>query len=530
MNIVTRTLSKVSRKASTASIESIVSKVSVGSKTDWTSIYLASFLSFIGSVQYGLYLSSLFPYLEQSDPNASIKFFGFIVSSYSVTQLITSPIIGIWSDKIKQIKLPIQVGLLFMLVGNLCHIFMLFFPPTTRRFIMLAGRMITGVGSANTLLLKAYATSASSSKDRSHAIAWITGAQAIGTTIAPAFQAIFSGISAPGFHLFGPVYFNLFTAGAYVAVAMNIAGMVILQFFFHESYAGVVEKDDSSSSSTPIKLPNFDILAMVIMNITRFTQMFVQSNLETIATSFSMIMFSWTSQEAIMYGSIAQGALGLLSFIVYFVYIFFKLNRFMKFRIALFWAMVGLFTFHLLTFSYPFYSGSIDLYTTADENNVPDSKVGCNTDKFKFCDTTKPINVWIWLISYPVIIGIGFSIINIAMNTLYSKIIGPRRMATWQSIMQMSGGAARIIGPLSIGGLYEHFGPRPVWGIEFAVIGANIGLLGIFHKRLVALRIPAANVEENYSAIVNEGYESSDENEIEQEIVINKDSSVLPRY
>uniref|UniRef100_A0A0N4ZEU1 MFS domain-containing protein n=1 Tax=Parastrongyloides trichosuri TaxID=131310 RepID=A0A0N4ZEU1_PARTI len=554
MNSLKKTLSKPSRKNSTSSGISIISETS--NKTDWKSIYVAAAFAFIGSVQFNIFFASLLPYLEKNDPKGDQTFFGYIVAAYSLGQLLASPLVGFWSNKIKQIKLPVQTGLTFMLLGNLIHIFLVLFPTDSRRWIMMVGRFLTGVGSSNTLLLKAYATSASTAKDRSQAIAYITGGMAIGTTIGPAFQAMFSGLSYPGYRMFFNVYFNLYTAPAFLACLMNIIGMAVLYFFFVESYAGIIDDKKGNSKDGGAKLPPFDIIAVIVMNFTRFTQMFVQTNMETVSTSFSQIMFYWTATQAVKYGSIAQGALGAFSFVIYFVYIIFKLNRYMKFRMALHVSMVALFVFHLLTFAWPFLPGTIHIYNTTDELIATDEELpgsckfmglyyvsmvalfvfhlltfawpflpgtihiynttdeliatdeelpGCNIDKYSWCTHTKPVNLWVYIISYPVIIGIAFPIINVAMNTLYSKIIGPRRQGTMQGIMQVSGAASRILGPITVGSLYQGIGPQAAWGIEFGVIFLNILLLAIFHKRLIPLQIPTEN-----KGIVNSNLEDGD--------------------
>lgn len=43
-------------------------------KTDWKSIYIASFLTFCGAVQYGLFVSSMWLFFE------SVRFFFFLKS------------------------------------------------------------------------------------------------------------------------------------------------------------------------------------------------------------------------------------------------------------------------------------------------------------------------------------------------------------------------------------------------------------------------------------------------------------------
>lgn len=50
-----------------------------------------------------------------------------------------------------------------------------------------------------------------------------------------------------------------------------------------------------------------------------------------------------------------------------------------------------------------------------------------------------------------VAIGSAFPLLNVSMNTLFSKAIGPRLQAKQQGILMMCGGIGRMLGPLLIG-------------------------------------------------------------------------------
>lgn len=92
--------------------------------------------------------------------------------------------------------------------------------------------------------------------------------------------------------------------------------------------------------------------------------------------------------------------------------------------------------------------------------------VGCDADKFTWCDSLSPVNVWMYYVMYVVIIGkfrseftrkkclkfagLALPTMNITLTTLFSKILGPRRQGTQQGILQMSGSAARMLGPIAI--------------------------------------------------------------------------------
>lgn len=83
------------------------------------------------------------------------------------------------SNRIKTIRLPLFVGLCMMFIGNALYICLELGLPIQRRYLLLLGRFITGMGSGNVSLLRTYASTASTSKDRPRAIAFVTCGQAL---------------------------------------------------------------------------------------------------------------------------------------------------------------------------------------------------------------------------------------------------------------------------------------------------------------------------------------------------------------
>lgn len=76
--------------------------------------------------------------------------------------------------------------------------------------------------------------------------------------------------------------------------------------------------------------------------------------------------------------------------------------------------------------------------------------MGCNINKFDWCDTLSQVNVLLYFSTYVVALGLAFPMLNIANTTLFSDIIGPRRQGVEQGLLQMAGSVARLIGPLVI--------------------------------------------------------------------------------
>lgn len=76
---------------------------------------------------------------------------------------------------------------------------------------------------------------------------------------------------------------------------------------------------------------------------------------------------------------------------------------------------------------------------------------GCNIAIYDWCSSIKKINLYVFFISQILIIGISFSNLNITLNSLFSRIIGPRLQGTQQGFFEMSGSLAKIFGPLIVG-------------------------------------------------------------------------------
>ncbi|CAK5048659.1 unnamed protein product [Meloidogyne enterolobii] len=154
-------------------------------KTDWKSIYISTLVTFCCQVQFSLFLNSQFAYMKNLDPQITEIFFGFVVGGYSLVQMVLTPLVGIWAEKIEQIKLPLLITNFFMLFGNIIYFFVELFPNNWIKTIFIIARLVSGIGPAQNSLLISYAASASLDKDRSTATAFITGGIAFGVTMGP---------------------------------------------------------------------------------------------------------------------------------------------------------------------------------------------------------------------------------------------------------------------------------------------------------------------------------------------------------
>uniref|UniRef100_A0A915MBD3 Major facilitator superfamily (MFS) profile domain-containing protein n=1 Tax=Meloidogyne javanica TaxID=6303 RepID=A0A915MBD3_MELJA len=405
------------------------------------------------------------------DSSASENFYGYIVASYSLGQMIASPIVGYLSNRLKKIRHLLYIGIFLAFLGNALYLCVHLFPIEERRYALLIGRFVTGIGSSNISLLKAYASSASTQRDRSRAIALVTGGVALGMTMGPAFQLLFTPIGYPGPNiLISGLMLSMYTAPALMACIMNAVNAFCIFAYFREVYAGVISSRSQINRNEPA-LPKIDKRALFLCYFTRFTQMFINTNLETLGASLAMVLFAWTRTESVKYFSAAQAIMSLLAFLIYVGFIMFRFDRFLHERCNVIASLFALLLFHVLTYSYPFLPGHLTTYSSEDYpfngtdidddiSNEEIQHVGCDTSKFSWCNSVRSINPFYFYICYILFIGLAFPSLNVSLNTLFSKIIGPRRQGFQQGLLQMAGGAARMVGPVVISVLYSAYGPQ----------------------------------------------------------------------
>ncbi|CAB3410208.1 unnamed protein product [Caenorhabditis bovis] len=414
-------------------------------QTEWASLVVGAGLTFFAAVQFTIYFASVWPYLLQLDPFISEQFFGFINASYSLGQALFCPIFGYWCNRIGQCKLPIQTGIVVMIVGNLMFLLcpVLPIPP---KWTMLFSRLITGCGGGIISVLKNYAVTASTVSDRSRSISLNAGCFALGLTFGPAIQIFFTPLKYPGIILGGGINIDMYTAPAFFGIIMNAISMCLVILFFKESTVGITPKITDDENSRFYALPKPNKIAIFACITTRFAQMFVITNLETI-----------------------------------------------NHRIGTIVGLMGLILFHLVSYPWWFLPGKItyqEVYITVNGTSVlnPDP-IGCRPT-LKWCDDVPPINQYVYIISYIIICGFSFTIINICMNTVFSTVLGPRNQGTMQGILLLSGSVARMLGPVFISNLFTIAGPRPAWILEIIFAGVSASLWIIFYKKLVPLQLP----------------------------------------
>lgn len=153
---------------------------------------------FIDLVGFGIVIPVLPFYVEGTKFNATPRAVGLLFASYSVMQLIFTPILGRLSDKYG--RRPI---LLVSILGTACAFLILGF--ATSLWMLFAGRILDGMTGGNISTAQAYIADITTPENRAKGMGLVGAAFGLGFIFGPPIGGILSrwGISVPFFFAAG---------------------------------------------------------------------------------------------------------------------------------------------------------------------------------------------------------------------------------------------------------------------------------------------------------------------------------------
>ena len=147
---------------------------------------------FIDLVGFGIVIPVLPYYVEGTKFDASPRTVGLLFASYSIMQLVFSPVLGRLSDRYG--RRPV---LFFSLLGTSLGFFILGFANTL--WLLFLGRIIDGITGGNISTAQAYIADVTEEKDRAKGMGLIGAAFGLGFIFGPAIGGVLSkwGIGVP---------------------------------------------------------------------------------------------------------------------------------------------------------------------------------------------------------------------------------------------------------------------------------------------------------------------------------------------
>lgn len=112
--------------------------------------------------------------------------------------------------------------------------------------------------------------------------------------------------------------------------------------------------------------------------------------------------------------------------------------------------------------------------------------LGCPSTQ-EWCRTTPQMTVTQFIIGYA-FTSVGYPIGVTLVQTIFSKVLGPRPQGVWMGIMTGAGCLSRVLGPVFVGLIYTRWGTYHTFGITgFTLIVAMIWLQ-LVYGRLIPIR------------------------------------------
>lgn len=138
-------------------------------------------------------------------------------------------------------------------------------------------------------------------------------------------------------------------------------------------------------------------------------------------------------------------------------------------------------------------------YLVAYNNITTDANgteiVGCPITQ-EWCLYTPQITITQFLIGYA-FTSIGYPIGVTLMQTIFSKILGPRPQGVWMGLMTGAGCASRVLGPVFVGFIYTRLGTYHTFGITGVMLIVSMLWLQLVNKRLIAPELKKVNEVQN---------------------------------
>ncbi|XP_015334512.1 major facilitator superfamily domain-containing protein 8 isoform X3 [Marmota marmota marmota] len=419
-------------------------------KSRWRSIRILYLTMFLSSVGFSIVIMSIWPYLQKIDQTADASFLGWVIASFSIGQMVASPIFGLWSNHRPQ-KEPLVISIFISVAANCLYAYV-HVPASHNKYYMLAARGLVGFGAGNVAVVRSYIAGATSLQERTSSMANTSTCQALGFILGP---------------------------------------------------ARIDEVQDSQG--------NIDQVAVVATNVLFFVILFIFALFETILAPLTMDMYAWTQEQAVLYNGIILAALGVEAVVIFMGVKL--LSKKIGERAILLGGLIVVWVGFFILLPWGSQFPKIQ-WEDLHNNSIPDTTfgeimigfwksareyhnerpVGCPVEQ-AWCLYTPVIHLAQFFTS-AVLVGIGYPACNVMSYTLYSKILGPKPQGVYMGWLTASGSGARILGPVFISHVYTYLGPRWAFSLVCVIILLTITLLGAVYKRLIAFSVRCGRIQE----------------------------------
>lgn len=115
-------------------------------KRRWWSICVIYVTIFLMTMGFSMTLTAVWPYLEKVDPSAEKQFVGFIIAASPLAQMVASPVVGLWANRIRQSRIPLIATMILFALASVLYAVVNWF-STGHRYWLIVAKLLVGVSS-----------------------------------------------------------------------------------------------------------------------------------------------------------------------------------------------------------------------------------------------------------------------------------------------------------------------------------------------------------------------------------------------
>lgn len=354
----------------------------------------------------------------------------FIVSAFTVAQLLSAPIWGRFSDRVGRrpaLLIALGASAVAYLIFGFAHSLLLLF----------LSRIVQGAGGGTVGVIQAYVADSTAPEDRARALGWLSATTNLGVALGPVLGAVAIAIGQRDL-LPGPGALRL----GHAAPGIFAAAICLLNMAFAARYLTESRTADEHSPSDEPRKTSRQAIWRVISNS------------------------SEPSSRLIWIYAISIGAFqGSFSVLALFLNARFQVT---EQTIGYFFMYVG----SISVFARVLLLGRmVDWFGEANLSRLGIVLLAAGV-------LGMPLSQNLWMLAFAVmLIPLGTAFTFPCVTALLSRVTAPRERGLYMGMQQTYGGVARIIAPVFFGWAFDTLGPPAPYYFSSAFILATI-LLG----------------------------------------------------
>jgi len=478
------------------------------------SLFIVHTAMLIFSLGFSIILTGVLPYLRRltsMDEAHLLELFGWMVAINPIGQMIFSPIFGWITNKVGSIRVVCLITCVLYIIGNVIYSCLSLVPDSKdgwlRAGVMLFGRLLVGISTANQAPIRAYIAGATFKHERNTHISILSLFQTLGFMAGPGIQAALTPVGCSDNYEQGVLKLDMYTISGWLSAGVGLFSLVLfLPGVFQEKYVSQLEAkylNEESGSPGDILAVKPDLFAVGACVFAFFLYLFNFILLETIGTPLCMQQLGWDESLTIRNLGIMMmigAAVSLVSFGLVapltkkfderLVYLIVGLIPMLGGRIAMIPMGSGpppLLLRSLEPNATDMTPNNIDSFIYHGMRNTDcDDEMGQGGCALRWCENTPALTLFQFYLGYG-ISAVAYPFCMAICQGIFSKVIGPRPQGLWMGLLTAVGSLARIVSPIFVSEIYKEFGTYMTFGLCSGSIALALLVTLATYRRLVPL-------------------------------------------